>query len=62
MLVLSRHSQEEIVIETPSGEKIRVRVVRIDRGIIRLGFIADRAVKVYRAELEGGEPCEAHRS
>lgn len=54
MLVLSRKLKEVTIITTPSGEEIRVVVVDIDRGKIRLGFEADRKIKINRLELEEG--------
>lgn len=50
MLVLSRKLNESIVI----GDKITVRVVKIDRNCVRLGIEAPPEVSIFRAEL--GEP------
>jgi carbon storage regulator len=47
MLVLSRTLGESIVI----GEDIRVTVVEIDRGKVRIGIEAPREVPIYREEL-----------
>src|SRR5262245_24902849 len=47
MLVLSRKLGEVIWI----GEKIKITVVDIDRGKIRLGIEAPRDVPIYRQEL-----------
>jgi len=47
MLVLSRKVGEEIVI----GGTIRVRVLSIQGGQIRLGFDAPREVNIQREEL-----------
>jgi carbon storage regulator CsrA len=47
MLVLSRKVGEEIVI----GNNIRVRVLAVQGGQIRLGFIAPREVTIQRQEL-----------
>lgn len=53
MLVLSRKLGEEILI----GDDIRITVVDIDRGKIRIGITAPLEVKIYRAELlEDNEP------
>lgn len=47
MLVLSRKLGESIMI----GDNIRVTVVDIDRGKVRLGIEAPRDVPIYRQEL-----------
>ena len=51
MLVLSRKLNEKTVIITPSGDRIEVVVVDIDRGKVRLGFSASRSVQIFREEL-----------
>jgi carbon storage regulator len=56
MLVLSRKLGEQIQI----GDNIRITVVDIDRGKIRLGIDAPREVRVFRQELIGpGGPSES---
>lgn len=47
MLVLTRKSDEELLID---GD-IRVRILSIDKGRVRLGITAPRCVPVARAEL-----------
>lgn len=47
MLILTRQIGEEIVI----GEAIRVEVLGIKQGQVRLGIKAPRQCKVLRAEL-----------
>ena len=47
MLVLSRKLQEAIVI----GDGIRVTVVEIERGKVRLAIEADPDIPVYRSEV-----------
>jgi carbon storage regulator len=47
MLVLTRQVGEEICI----GEDIRVRVVALRGGQVRIGIEAPRTVPVYREEL-----------
>lgn len=47
MLVLSRKLDESIII----GENIRLTVVKIDGGQIRLGIEAPPEVAIYRQEL-----------
>lgn len=53
MLILSRRELERVLILTPSGERIEVVVAEIDHNKIRLGFTADRAVKIDRGEFHG---------
>jgi carbon storage regulator len=47
MLVLTRKLDEAIVI----GDNIRIQVVEIDRGKVRLGITAPRDIPIYREEL-----------
>ena len=47
MLVLTRRIGEEILI----GENIRVQVVEVQRGRVRLGISAPGDVHILRAEL-----------
>lgn len=54
MLVLSRKETEELVI----SDQIRIRVLRISGGTIRLGIEAPKNVTVRRAELAVREPLE----
>lgn len=55
MLVLSRraHAAEHsaLTITTPSGDVIRVVVIDVDRGKVRLGIDAPRSCRVMRDEL-----------
>lgn len=54
MLVLSRRLGEEICI----GADIRIKVVDIDRGKIRIGITAPKEVPIHRSELlEEKPPC-----
>ncbi|MCA9082806.1 MAG: carbon storage regulator [Planctomycetaceae bacterium] len=47
MLVLTRKSGEEIII----GEEIRIRIVEINGGRIRIGIEAPNDVRVLRSEI-----------
>jgi carbon storage regulator len=52
MLVLSRKSQEAVVVEGPENQcLLTVTVLDIRGGRVRLGFQADAAVLVHRSEL-----------
>jgi carbon storage regulator len=50
MLVLTRKLEEEIVIDL-GGRPLRVRVLAIERGRVRLGFAAPDDVPVHRQEV-----------
>ncbi len=49
MLVLSRKLQEEIVI----GGNIRITVVEVAGGRVKLGITAPSEIPVHRAEIHG---------
>ena len=53
MLVLGRKSQESVVIRTADKlqEMLRVTVVEICGGRVKLGFEADDDVAIYREEV-----------
>ena len=50
MLILSRKSQESLVIKTPAGD-IEVIVSDISSGQVRLGISAPSSCKIWRKEL-----------
>ena len=53
MLVLTRAQEEEIVIRTPAGEVIVVRVLGVYEGReVRLGISAPREVSIHRREVD----------
>lgn len=52
MLVLSRKPDEEIVITTPSGERIVVTLVAIRGDKCRLGVTAEKSIAVHRRETQ----------
>lgn len=54
MLVLTRKSGETINI----GDGVVVRVISCNRGRVKLGFEADRSVRIWRGELtdDGNSP------
>ncbi len=51
MLVLSRKEQEKIVIITPQGEEILLKVIRIGESSIRIGLDANPDYQIMRGEL-----------
>jgi carbon storage regulator CsrA len=53
MLVLSRKSQESVVVGGSDGfeRMLKVTVLEISHGKVRLGFEIDRAVPVHRLEV-----------
>jgi carbon storage regulator len=53
MLVLARKSQQSVVIGAAgdTNELLRVTVVEIRGGIVKLGFVADSEVAIHREEV-----------
>jgi carbon storage regulator CsrA len=53
MLVLTRKSQESVVVGRPSGIKnmLKVTVLAINAGSVRLGFEADKDCPIHRWEV-----------
>ena len=53
MLVLTRKSQESVVVGGSNGfeHMLKVTVLDINRGNVRLGFEIDKAVPVHRWEV-----------
>ncbi len=47
MLVFTRQAEEEIVI----GDEVRVKVLEISGGSVKIGIIAPRRISVHRAEI-----------
>lgn len=50
MLVLTRKRDEEIVLQVEE-QTVRIRVVAVDGGRVRLGIDAGQDVKIIRSEL-----------
>ena len=53
MLILSRRNQETVVVGGSSGFGVllKVTVLEIRRGMVRLGFDVDKSVPVHRLEV-----------
>lgn len=51
MLVLSRKKNEDILVKTPEGRTVTIKVVEIIGDRVRLGFVADDCVTIMRSEL-----------
>lgn len=51
MLVLSRKPGQRVFIKTDEGEELFVRVIRIEGGMVFLGFEADDSVLILREEI-----------
>jgi carbon storage regulator CsrA len=51
VLVLTRKLNEEIIVTTAEGKELTLKVVDIDRGKVRLAFVADTSIKIMRSEL-----------
>jgi carbon storage regulator CsrA len=53
MLILSRRSQEAVVVGVSGGFErlLKVTVLEIGRGTVRLGFEVDKEVPVHRLEV-----------
>jgi carbon storage regulator CsrA len=51
VLVLSRKKDEDIIVQTPEGRVVTIRVVAIIGDKVKLGFVADNCVAIVRGEL-----------
>jgi carbon storage regulator CsrA len=63
MLVLSRKTQESVMVGGPGGTEhlLKVTVLEIRSGYVRLGFEADAKIPIHRSEVweqirDGGRP------
>ena len=61
MLVLEREKDEAVIVTMPDGQRMTVMVVRAHGGSCRLGFDADKSVKIHRAEVQARIDAEGAR-
>lgn len=57
MFVVQRNLGEGLIIETPSGERIEVKVSAYHQGGVQLSVDAAPSVTITRAELEAKQPA-----
>lgn len=50
MLIINRHPGAKIIIETPSGEIIKITALGFDDNGLNIGFDADKSIKIDREE------------
>lgn len=55
-MILSRKPGEKIIIALPDGQEIVMQVVQFRGNAVRLGWVADKAIRIDREErcTEGG--------
>ncbi len=51
MLILSRRTDESIIITTPEGQEIEVYVLGVKGNQVRIGIEADESIQILRSEL-----------
>ena len=61
ILVLTRKVHETCVITTPEGKRIEVVVTTLSNLNVRLGFIADVDVLIYRKEIQDQVDADKER-
>lgn len=49
MLIIARAEEEEVVVD---GGVMKIKVLSIKGGIVRLGFQADEAITIHRREVQ----------
>lgn len=58
MLVVTRRKNESVTILC-GNEKVKIMITGVERGAVKLGFIADQKVKIVRSEIVGKSFKEA---
>lgn len=61
MLVLGRSLDDVVIITNPDGTKIKITVVDLRRGHVRLGFDAPPEIKINRADRKNQEDSNASK-
>lgn len=61
MLVLLRGTGDEVILTVEGQPDIRLRILRIEDGCVRLGISADPSVSIIRAELMTNDPKALRR-
>ncbi len=51
MLVITRRKDQEIVIVTPSGEKILLKLLRCSPASVKIGLEAEEDIRIIRGEI-----------
>lgn len=51
MLILTRKTNEAIILTTDDGQEVRLVVLAIKGQQVKIGFEADQSVEIVRAEL-----------
>jgi len=59
MLILTRRPGESIIIKTPAGEQITVRVLEVKGKQVRIGTDAPDDIAIVREELLDKLPAES---
>ena len=57
MLILSRHIDESLTIETPSGDLIEIHLIDAIRGKAKIGIDAPQDYLILRDELIEMDEC-----
>ena len=67
MMILTRRPSEAIIIELPTGEIIKVAVLSVKPGHVRIGTDASDDIKIIKEELmeglqfKGWVPVKQHK-
>jgi carbon storage regulator CsrA len=66
MLLLSRFPNQDIIIEVPKSDGtidlILVRVLEINKNVVRLGFDTGKHIRIWRSEVYAKIHSKKHES